>query len=466
MTELNPFIFNCPWLTPLVGYNLGMQFKLVQYKENMYASFWLMPLLMSLLTVALMFCLLYLDYRFSISIFDDSVKTFFTLENSKTVLSIIATSVITVASVTFSITVLVLSTVSNQLGPRLLPNFMRQKSTQLVMGFFIGTFIYALIVIQIISTFYSNNGMPYLTVFTGLLLGIISFFLLIYFIHFVCHAIQVDNVLDYLVEDLTHSINRQFKDLSDDATQQPIHPIINKNQQLNTKYLENKKKDMISSTKSGYIQTIDYQALLDIATEKQLLIHLLTEPGQFIFKDLPIMTIYSEQGISELTHEKCHTAIQAGLRRSTVQDVEFAFEELSEVAVRALSPGINIPYTAKHALDRMVQGFAMLANKQLNPNVLSDENDQPRLVRKAVGYSDILRTSLNRFRQQAKFDLSVSIHILNMFADLLMIEMPNDLRQCLVEHAKLVYQDATQKEMNTADQKDLTYFYQKVIDLS
>lgn len=437
-----------------------MDYKFAQYKENLYAKQWVIPFIMALSGLIAAIVLLFCDYKLHLPRLINFVGDYISADGARITLSIIASSVITITSVTFSITVLTLSIQSNQLGPRLLPNFMRQKTTQLALGFFIGTFIYCLIVLQSVVNFNGGQGLPYLSVLIGLLLGIFSFFILIYFIHFVCHVIQIDNVLDFLTDNLIQSIKRQLPEKA--SAEHDINKVINATEDHRHVIEKFKDKTDIKSIDWGYIQTIDYEALFALAKKHELLIKVLIHPGHFAFSGMTLITVWHNEELSDALKSDLLDAFQLGKRRSTVQDVEFAFEELAEISLRALSPGINNPYTAVHCLDRMAQGFAALGTRQILSKQMCDDDGNIFVIRQISGYGDIVGTALNRLRQQAQQDLSAAIHMVSMISSLSQLTLPLALKQALKQQADDIYAAIMKQDLRETDKQSLDYFYKRI----
>lgn len=441
-----------------------MKFRQVQYAENIYAGFWLIPLVMSLSAIFLAVTTSYIDRRYSINILNGYFAYSLDLVHTREVLSIIATSVISITSVTFSITVLTLSIASNQLGPRLLPNFMKQKPTQIVLGIFIGTFVYTLLILQSLSLNSAEAVTPLLSIFLAIALGIFCFFLLIYFIYFVCHVIQVDNVFSLLLTDLIASIERQYPLSTSDRTS-----MLDKAISADTANLHDLIKDKIvtyiRANRYGYLQTIDYEALLYQATSNNMIFHCQVIPGKYLIEDMVLIKVYSEFTLDDELIESCMDALQIASRRSTVQDIEFAFEELAEIALRALSPGINNPYLAIHAIDRITQGLSSLQRRRIPDKVLCDELNNIRVIRQISGYEDVVGIAFNRLRQQANRDLSVTISLMTNFRKILELNPPNEMCIALFKQTDCLYEEAKMHVMCDVDKKDLEESYNAVCQL-
>ncbi len=428
-------------------------------KERVYETFWFFPTLITITLILSSFSLIYLDYLISLQfITEDFYKQLIGEASARTTLSVIATSVITVTGVTFSITVLTLSIVSNQLGHRLLPNFMRLKVTQTVLGLFIGTFIYVLIALQAIGFFKPHLILPYCTIVFGTFLGIVCFFALIYFIHRIYRMIQVDSVIDFIALGLMSSLNELL--LKKEKVKN-IHTIINKCDEGSNSISSHRFiMHGYSSNSWGYVQAIDDNSLVDYAINNEGYVKLLCKPGDFIFTNMHVLKFTSDKKVSQDIIDKCVSCIKLGSHRATVSDIEFSFEQLSEIAVRALSPGINSPYTAIHSIDRMMQGFSLLKEKDLPECNVIDDDGIVRLIKPVISYEGIVRTSLNKIRQQAVHDLSVSIHIISMIAKLVSLDsLPIDFKKSLILQAEETYAAIDKKQLSKSDLDDLDCCY-------
>ena len=157
-----------------------MKFSTASVTKHTRVSIWPTPLCLAILAMILVTITLYLDHHYVFIYLKTQLDDLISSVAARDVLSVISTAIITITSVTFSITVLILSIASNQLGPRLIPNFMRQRTTQLVLGLFIGTFIYTILTLFSMGFQSEHFSMPLLSIATAILLSIICFFVLIF----------------------------------------------------------------------------------------------------------------------------------------------------------------------------------------------------------------------------------------------------------------------------------------------
>ena len=198
---------------------------------RLHASFWFLPAAMSGIAVALSFVLVQVDAWLGV----EAVRNFdllytFGPEGARAILSVIASSMITVASLIFSITMLTLQLASSQFGPRVLRNFMRDRSNQIVLGTFIATFLYCLLVLRTVRGTEQSSFVPHLSVAFGALLAVASVSVLIYFIHHIATSIRIETLLADLAAETRSAVDRLYpermgQDPSRDKDETAEHPI-------------------------------------------------------------------------------------------------------------------------------------------------------------------------------------------------------------------------------------------------
>jgi uncharacterized membrane protein len=297
------------------------------------------PALMSASAAVLAIVTLALDhaYRFQwLGQFDSAFAV--GPEGARLVLSSIAGSMITVASLVFSMTLVTLTLASSQLGPRLITRFMRDRINQVVLGTFIATFLYALFVLQTVTEGEAEPFVPHISVTTALVLTLVSLGWLVYFIHHVADSIQADTVIAEVYAELIHALDHLYPKL---AGQEPA---IAATKPVPVDLLA-QAPAAIPAPKGGYIQAIGTHALLRLAREHDLVIEIHRRPGHFVVVGRPLMCAWPGARVSDHVAEAAADEVVLGPKRTPTQDVEFSIDALVEIAVRALSPGINDPRT-------------------------------------------------------------------------------------------------------------------------
>ena len=285
------------------------------------------------------------------------------------------------------------------------------------------------------------------SIYLGIFLAIFSFFLLIYFIHYVCNTIQVDYVLDFLTNDTKETIFRVFSKKED--------KIVN----CNIEKYSLSKPTSIVSTKTGYIQSLDLEKIAEFARDTDIVIEPLKLPGEFIFKNMVIANIYGQSNYDEIT--KCiNLNIRTGRRRTTVQDVEFGFEQISEVALRALSPGINNVYTAILCVHRIGELLESLSTVKIPAGVIIKENKLCVFYTNYT-YESICGIALNALRQNCFQHVNITIEVLNMIRNVQSLHLPKEMARALDKQAETLFSAAENQQHHTADFQDIIKAYEQ-----
>ena len=323
-------------------------------------------------------------------------------------LSTVAGSMMTIASVTFSITIVALQLASAQFGPRLLRNFMRDRGNQLAIGTFIATFTYCLLILRTVNGTEGQVFVPHISVSVGLILTLASLGILIYFIHHSAESIQAENVISGVSRDLLSAIERLYP-----ATlgKEPIEVLKEgKTSHLPAGFAANCRS--ISAPRSDYLQAIDVVRLLKLARKKDIVIALDQRPGKFFFKGNDLARVWPSDRVDDDLADEINNAFYFGKRRTLTQDVEFAIDQLVEVAVRALSPGINDPFTAINCVDRLGAALCVLVEKFIPSPYRYDEDGNLRVVTDASTIPGIIDAAFNQIRQAGRADTAVTIRLL------------------------------------------------------
>jgi uncharacterized membrane protein len=352
---------------------------------------------------------------------------------ARTLLGAVATSTIGVAGTVFSITIAALSLAASQMGPRLLRNFTRDRGNQVTLGILLGTFSYALMVLRSVRAPSEEEFVPHLALSVGILLAFASVATLVYFVWHMAERINVDVVIDLVTEDVRSAI----KHLTSDAPQ-PAPPA--QNFWIGAR--------PIVDFRRGYLQHLDGDNLANWAAEHHTAIRLLVRPGNYVFPGAPIAVITSPV---EGADKAIIDATALGPQRVTSVDLEYAVRQLVEVAVRALSPGINDPHTAINVLDRLGAALCELAPLHL-PSGVSLRERQPVLVVPSVDYEGLTDTMFHMIRQNAAGKPAVLIHLIEVLTVVAHCEKDAARRMNLKRHAGLVL---TSSECSIASSSDL-----------
>jgi uncharacterized membrane protein len=412
---------------------------LLKYWDRLRSSFWFVPAVMACLAVALALGAVELDKAAT----EDWLKRLSWIysggaEGASLLLGTVAGSMIAIAGTVFSMTLVALSLASSQLGPRLLRNFMRDTANQVVLGTFVATFVYCLLVLRTIRRGDEVAFVPHLAVTIGVLLAIVSIGVLIYFIHHVSVSIQADEVVAQVGRELVDGIDRLFPG----HLGKPASEVSSATGEADLPSAFSREARPVGALEDGYLQQIDAEALMDLAAEEDLLLRLECRPGHYLVKGRVMVMVWPGDRVTDTLVEKINAAFVLGDQRTATQDAEFSFKQLVEIAVRALSPGINDPFTAIACVDRLGSGLCRLAERDLPSSCRFDAHGRLRLVAPGSTFAGIVDTSLNQIRQSARSNPAVAIRMLDAIA-----QVANHVRHaqdaaCLQRHAAMIVRGA------------------------
>jgi uncharacterized membrane protein len=373
--------------------------------QRLGERFWFLPAILCLVAVVVAEGVVALDRRIHGATLPDWVTLVFYRvgeSGSRDVLGAIATSSLSVAGTTFSITIAVLALTSSSYGPRLVRNFMADRGNQAVLGVLVATFLYALLVLRSVRVLGTLEGgddtttfVPHLAVNLAVVLAVVDVGVLVWFIHHISDSIQVWRLSGRVRQEIAEATAHRYPgtagtDLADHAGPAPGEPPPPGTGRA------------VRAGRSGYVQAVELEALLRAAVEHDLVVRLDVRPGLYVVVDAPVAHLTSGAGrggpAGADVVDTVRDAVTIADRRSPQQDVEFGVEQLVEMAVRALSPGTNDPFTASSALDDLSAALAgLVGGPQPSPERL-DRHGTLRLYAPAVTDAELVRLVLDHVR--------------------------------------------------------------------
>lgn len=428
--------------------------RLGKFWDSLHSSFWFIPTLMVVSAIGLSFVTIAIDQHQETDIISDLGWAYSLGPNgSRAILSAIASSMVSVATTAFSITIVALQLASSQFGPRLLRNFMQDTGNQVVLGTFIATFVYSLMVLRTINGVEENEFVPHLAVTIGIGLAIASVGVLIYFIHHAASSIQVDQVIKRVGDELDGAINRLFPEkLGRGKSRHEIDP---------AEILSNFERDAcpIWASKSGYIQAINDEQLMQTATKHHLLLQLQQRPGRFVVQGSELVQVFPGAQVNKLLSAEINDAFVFSSQRTEQQDVEFSINQLVEIAVRALSPGINDPFTAIRCIDQLNVALCQLTQREIPSPYRYDNDHQLRLIVEPIAFADVLDASFNQIRQYGQSSVAVTIRLLEAIATIASFTPRPADRSALRRHAEMIERGSQEGISEELDRKDVQERY-------
>jgi uncharacterized membrane protein len=366
---------------------------------------------------------------------------------ARTLLGAIVSSTIGVAGTVFSITIAALSLAAGQMGPRLLRNFTHDRGVQITLGTFLGTFSYALMVLRSVRSQAEGAFTPHLSLTVGIVLAFVCVGTLVYFVGHMASRINVDTVIDLVSEDLRAAVQRLAVDKPG-----PVAPVASFWHAA----------CVVTDPRRGYLQHLDADRLADWAAAHGTAIELLVRPGDYVFPGAPIARLTVPAESASITIRET-TALSSA--RVSAADLEYAIRQLVEVAVRALSPGINDPHTAISVLDRLGAALCDLAPVFL-PSGVHQRDGRDVLVVPTADYAGVVDAMFHMIRQNAAGSAAVLIRMLDVFVAVAGCERDAGRLSHLRRHADLVLSDARRTVANPGDLRDVRGRHDAFVDIA
>ena len=396
--------------------------------ERSKRSIWLYPVIYSLFAAILAAGVTLLDSNYFLD--PDTIVPAVLLTSSKlarSLLSLIANAFITIMTFTFSTTMVVLTMYSSQFSPRVVENFLANKATMKSFGILISGFIYAILTLFFIR--HSNPAEPVLAATIGVVYVIIGLVNFIVFIANVGTYIQAGNLIDRLftkaqldIAEYRNSI-QEYRHVSEDAVAQ----------------IQGKVE--LFSPSSGYIQEIDYRGIYQAALDSQSIIRLDKVPGQFLTERTPIAMIHFDDDLPIDDHcvQQIVDSIMIGKSRTETQDFSFSIQKIAEVALKALSPGINDPNTAIHCIRQLGLLIRDLAQIEQGYIVMRNDEKKGALYREGFDLDLVLTDVFLPIIHYGQQDILVMREVIKAYRH--MLEKAMDRNQAtLFDHADQLMQ--------------------------
>ena len=384
--------------------NSGSGSRVGSIWERVNSSFWFIPALLTLVGMFLSGVTQWLDNKYQGLL--DSLPAVVSggATGASSVLSAISGSLITVIATVFSLTIVSLTLASGQYSPRLMRSFTSDKGLQIVLGTYIGTFVYSLLVLRIVALGGSGGAdssfQPTISVGVAILLALVCVGLLIYFISHVAQIIQSSSIVQMAQLDMMGIVsNLEETESSSDYIRDP-------EEDPRWADLLAGQPSIVKADSSGYVQSVDIDEILkEVVDERTRLVEIPSGPGIFVSAGLALVKVWPASGedFDSGALREVHRAFVLGRERSFQQDIAFGFRQLSDIALKGLSPGINDPTTAMQAMDRMETVLISLGSKDL-PRRVQEREVGERKVLVRINYSnfeDLVGLAFDQVRRAA-----------------------------------------------------------------
>jgi uncharacterized membrane protein len=407
--------------------HLARKFQPAVLRERFKTSLWVIPVIAVLLAIGLAKALLHVDqgiaqHRQAWFLFGGGA------DSAREFLATIASSLLTFTGLVFSITILVLQLASSQFSPRVLRTFLEDRFTRFSMGLFVGSFTYAMALIPELRV---DNGkepefVPALSVFIAFALVVTCVGVFVHYIHHMAHSIRAVHIVYRVAEETRHSMERMFPE----EAGEPAAPVSLPRTAPDQEFPHDRPP--------GVVMTIEEEALLTLACERDVLIALVPHVGDFLPRGGPLFRVW---GKGRVTLDELREHVVVGAERTPYQDPAFGFRQLVDVAERALSPGINDPTTAVQALDQIHDLLRTLNMRTIPAPSRMDDSGQLRLFLPRPDWDAYVRLGLDEIREYGEGSIQIARRIRAILEDLLSV-VPAARQEVLQEQLALLEESA------------------------
>jgi uncharacterized membrane protein len=439
------------------------QSKLPSWRfEALKTTFWVLPTLLVVVAGLLFLVTIEIDW----AAYHHHLHLPFWVEAgsadaARQVLIAIAAAVITVVGVVFSITILALTLASQQFGPRMMRNFVRDVGNQVTLATFVATFVYSVLaLVSITSIPHQPDFVPHLSVTVAEALLLVDLAVLIYFIHHIAKSIQLPEVIAGIAKDLMRAIDAEFPARIGDESL-PVPASGNRSVPELLKLLDERGGTVIAST-SGYLQFVGYAQLVAIASRTDAVIRLDHRPGHFVVAGGPLATVWP-RGAAEQVRLALAKAHVTGPHRTLMQDPIFAIDQLVEIAIRALSPAVNDTFTALTCIDWLSAGLSRLSGRTLVEAFYRDGFGRVRLIESDPSYAKMVNRAFDKIRQAARGMPAVIIRLLHALTVVTEQTTSPAQRRILLRQADMILQEAEESVSDKNDLADIRARYRRLL---
>jgi uncharacterized membrane protein len=375
------------------------------------------------------------------------------------VLIAIAAAVITVVGVVFSITILALTLASQQFGPRMMRNFVRDIGNQVTLGVFVGTFVYSVLALGSISSL-SAGFVPYLSTSVAEALLLVDLGVLIYFIHHISKSIQLPEVIAGIANDLLQSIDAEFPDRVGTSSQ--VAPLVHAGKSVpELLTLIEEHGAVVPSQVSGYIQYVGYSQLIAIATRTDSFIRLEHRPGHYLATGRTLAKVYPRESAPEVAQALSRAHV-TGPHRTLVQDPVFAIDQMVEIAIRALSAAVNDTFTALTCIDWLAAGLSEISGRVLDEGVYRDGSGRVRLIESDPSYARMVNRAFDKIRQAASDMPAVLIRLIDSLGSIMLDTTTEQQRDVLRRQADMVLRLSERTVAEPNDLEEIRFRYSRI----
>lgn len=365
-------------------------------------------------------------------------------DSARQVLATIAGSIVTVTGVTFSITMVALVLAAGQYTPRVLRNFVRDRVNQTVLGVFVGTFLFTLLVLRAIRAG-DDAFVPALAVTASIALAVISLGFFLYFLHHMANAIQVSNIIRNVARETKAELDRTFEQAA--AFTGP--PALRRERPPTSGC-------RVCVEREGYVTRISTEALITIGRSHRTALDLVVGPGDFVSRGEAVAFARGDPDQRDHLADEVRGAFRLDSQRSISQDPAYGFRQLVDIAIRALSPGVNDPTTACNCVDYLGGFLAHLADLEWPAAEFRDDDGAVRVIAPRGTYAGYVDLAISEIRHYGRSDLATTVRLLEAIRRAADATTRPDRLAALRRAAEAILEGAERSILSTMDRDQIS----------
>jgi uncharacterized membrane protein len=442
-----------------------MNARFIKLWNDLQSSYYFIPGLMAFAAVLLAMITSHIDKSWDHKL-AEQFGWFYSnkADGARAILMTIAGSMMTVASVTFSITMVAVTSAAGQYGPRLIGNFMRDRANQFTLGMFTSTFVYCLLILRIARTGdvgAAENAVqefvPNVSLLVAMCLTMLSVGVMIFFIHHIPETLNVGNITGRVGRKLRKDIQAAYLDEENQS--------FSVEDPSDGKYaLEHGTE--IPSVTEGYIQAVNESAIMEWAARHDAVVRLQYRPGDFAIFGDPLMYVWksdlSDVSISEEATRKLRSAYAMGQERTAHQNILFLADELVEILARALSPGVNDPFTAINCINWFQSAIRAIMLANMPSAYRRDASGEIRVILHPVSFERFVSVICDQSRAYIATDRNTTLKMLTVLKDLVSQARTRDQRRILIDQIHKLKLAALESLPSRIEKQDIKAEFMKI----
>jgi uncharacterized membrane protein len=437
----------------------GPYFEADWRREALRTNLWVIPVVQTVAVVVLFV----VTYSIDRAAYDGLIRfppwvISGTADVARVLLATVAAAIITVVGIVFSITIVALTLASTQFGPRMLRNFVRDPGTQLSLGTFVASFCYAMIALVSVGGGPHGDFVPHLSITTTLILTLFDVAVLIYFLNHIATMIQLPVVIANIATKLVSEVTamESADGFSVGTARGPSHD------ELLGLLAEDGAP--IRTPRSGYLQVIRHDVLVKIAVKADAVVQLPYRPGHFMVAGQVIARVWPPEAAGSVA-ERLALGHVAGAYRTLPQDVSFGFDQLVEIALRALSPAVNDTFTGMTCVDWIADCLCRIAPLWHPQRIRRDADGNIRVIAFQPDFDRLVERTFDTIRQAAVGMPAIMIRQLDAIAKVIEQVPDRKRRTALIRQAEAIQRSNLGTVADPGDRDAVTQRYEAVMDL-